>query len=156
MSSVETVLLRSGIVGATDKVGKVLAHHGVKGQRWGVTRSRAEIDSSTHVTQPKPGGKLKTSGGKGAPAHEDAIKTAHTRQLAKSSGLHAVGSKELQDAVNRMNLEANFSRLSVQRENKAKAFVRKLLGDIGKEQISKHAKSTVDAQLSDMLKEKKN
>lgn len=108
----------------------ILRHYGVKGMHWGVRRSRSEIaDGVTRVSQKKPGGKLTVAGGKGVPAHEDAIKIAETKQIAKNSGTHAISNKELQAAVTRMNLEQQFSRLSSQKQSRGKAFVTKLIKD---------------------------
>lgn len=65
-------------------VGTVLAHHGVKGMRWGVRK------------------------GKGAPTHpasEDHTRAAEAGAKAKESGVKALSNKELQDIITRKNLE---------------------------------------------------
>jgi hypothetical protein len=105
-----------------------ISHYGVKGMHWGVRRSREEIASgTTRVTQKKPGGKLVTQGGKGVPAHQDAIAAAQTKQVAKNSGTHALSNKELQQAVTRMNLENQYAKL--QKKNAGQKFAEKLIKD---------------------------
>lgn len=70
----------------------VLAHYGVKGMKWGVRKSRSA-----------PRG----------PASEDHARASAAKAKAKShGGTHALSNKELQDIVNRMNLEQQYSRLN--------------------------------------------
>lgn len=119
----------------------VLKHHGVKGMKWGVRKdgSIGSTSSSTSriarkstdvtVTQ-RPGKFVKTSGGKKQTASEDAVKIAGARQLAKKSTTDSLSTKQLQEAVNRMNLEQQYSRLSKQQDRRGRGarFVRKLIG----------------------------
>jgi preprotein translocase subunit SecF len=83
---------------ATEFVDDFLTHFGVKGMKWGVRKSRT-------VTVSQKGKKLKTSGGAGRPAHEDAIRARTIGQIGKASGLQALSNKELNDYANRLNLE---------------------------------------------------
>jgi hypothetical protein len=89
-----------------------LEHHGVKGQKWGVRHLRDNGSGPVPVeTRIRPGKMVKTSGGKHHSAHEDAVKAATARQKAKKSTLDSLSNRELQDLVNRMNLEQQYSRL---------------------------------------------
>lgn len=97
----------------SDVVEKHLAHYGIKGQRWGVRRN---LDGGVEVsTTSTPGKKVTAKGGKGQPAHEDAIKTAISKQKAKTSTTDSLSTKELQELVNRMNLEQQYSKLTNQK-----------------------------------------
>lgn len=112
---------------------KFFAHYGVKGMRWGVTtKDRAAQRSSPDVTvsQVKPGKFAKTVGGKGLPAHEDAINALVARQKAKSSTTDALSNTELRAAVERMQLEQKYSQLSFANDRRSKGarFVSGLLG----------------------------
>lgn len=130
-------------------IGKFLEHYGVKGMKWGVRKS----DSGPAVaTQKRPGGKVKTKGGEGQPAHPDAKKAAELVRTAKKSRTDALSNDELQAAIRRMQLEQQFSQLEKGRRNAGRKFISKLLGDVGAEQArsvaSTQAAYQVDQQLS--------
>jgi len=119
-----------------DNVENVLSHFGKKGMKWGVrttggragdvilerglglstTRSRARAAASArsarNVTVKDKGKKIKTSGGKGVPAHPDAILASKIGQVVKKSGPKAVSNQSLQTYANRLQLEQNVSRLN--------------------------------------------
>lgn len=84
-----------------------LAHHGVKGQRWGVRRNT----STAKVSVTQKGKKLKTTGGEGRKPAADAVKVAELRQVRKKSGVHALSNDELQAYQRRLNLEQSITNL---------------------------------------------
>lgn len=128
-----------------DAVEAVLAHHGVKGMKWGVRKSggAARAGSPESVTvRAKPGKKVKTSGGRGHHATEDAIGTAVVRQRAKKSSTHSLSNHELQTAIKRMQLEQQFNQLNHQTKSAGGKFVDHLLGRSGNTKADKAARST--------------
>lgn len=90
-------------------VGNFLEHYGKKGMKWGV-RKRDTTPTDVAV-QTKPGKLVKAKGGKFQAPSEDAIRAAMIRQRAKKSSIDSLSNKELQELVNRMNLEQQFHRL---------------------------------------------
>ena len=66
----------------TALVGAVLAHHGVKGMRWGKRKARP-----SH------------------PVSEDHVTAEAASNKAKEGGVKALSNKELQDVITRKNLE---------------------------------------------------
>lgn len=93
------------------QVETILAHYGIRGMKWGIRRSNPGGSDGDSAVQVKvvPGKGVKTSGGKGLPATEDAIKTAIAIQKAKKSGVSSLSSTEMQTAVKRMELEDKFT-----------------------------------------------
>lgn len=90
-----------------DVAWSALEHHGVKGMRWG--RSRSAPTASVSVSQ--KGKKLKTKGGEGRKASPDAVKVAKLRQVRKKSGVSALSNEDLQSYQKRLNLEQSVTSL---------------------------------------------
>lgn len=106
-----------------------LEHYGVKGMRWGVSRSRdARSDREVARREKRPAqdvaalptigltkkskSKVHTEGGEDHPPSDDAVKIALTKQKLKKSGVAALSNKELQELQTRLNLERNVSQLT--------------------------------------------
>lgn len=89
-----------------------LAHYGVQGMKWGVR-----------------GGKTRE-----APSQDSATAKA-IRARAKTSKSKALSNAELQTAINRMNLEQQFKRLSVNEKPAIQRWVASTLLEIGKREV---------------------
>jgi hypothetical protein len=118
----------------SDVVADILAHHGVKGMRWGVRRDR-----SSAVTVSDKGKRLKTKGGHGRPAHTDAVRVRTIGQVGRKSGFKALSNEELQAFNQRLNLEQQAKRLHYNDQSPPKKFILTLLGQTGKQQASEAA-----------------
>jgi hypothetical protein len=127
----------------------ILAHHGVKGMRWGVRR-KATVGAQEVIVSDKRK-KLKTSGGAGHPAHSDAIRARTSGQVAKKSGYKALSNQELQAYTQRLNLEQQAKRLSFEDSSPPKKFVLKLLGQTGKQQASEVANQAASQAIKKTL-----
>lgn len=121
------------IFNAIKAEGKGIKHYGIKGMKWGVRRKDPSASTATDVEVKKvPGKKVQTSGGKNQPVSDDAVKTAISRQKAKSSSTDSLSTKELQELVNRMNLEQQYDRLSTPQKAAGQKFVEDMLKRQGK------------------------
>lgn len=113
---------------------EVLEHYGVKGMKWGKRKSRQTEPNSEDSNRV---GAVKTR-----------VKTQKTTNILTTA--------ELKDAIERMRLEQDFSKLSggidKTRTQKTKAFVAKLLVDTGKQNISQVAQSESKRLLDDQLR----
>jgi len=89
----------------------ILAHFGIKGMKWGVHR-KAKI-----------------------PASHDAQVALDIRAKAKQGKARALTNAELQTAINRMNLEQQFKRLSVNERPPVQRWVASTLLEIGKREV---------------------
>lgn len=103
----------------------ILAHHGIKGQKWGVRRARNRSSDVSVVDRKK---KLKTYGGKGRPAHSDAVVARTHGQVAKKSGFKALSNAELRAYNERLNLEQNAKRLAENDKSRGRQMVNKMIG----------------------------
>lgn len=96
-------------------------HIGVKGMHWGVRKNRG---SSSSPKKPNP---LASS-----PEHlqKQVIRKKRPRQLTN---------KEMQDYINRVNLESQYKSLTMSKKEKGKKYVRDLLAETGKTAIKENS-----------------
>lgn len=147
--------------GTLTEVVDSIVHYGVKGMRWGVRRGdKSSSGPSEVLVKTTPGKRVETAGGKRQPAHEDAIRTAGHRQKAKASTTDSLSTKDLQELVNRMNLEQQYSKLAAgsKRENAGAKFAKDLMKSETQSLLLRGKPgpviSTLDALLSSQSKAK--
>lgn len=125
---------------APDILEEILAHHGVKGMQWGVRRARSRSSDVSVVDKKK---KLKTYGGKGRPAHSDAVVARTHGQVAKKSGFKALSNADLRAYNERLNLEQNARRLSENDKSRGRQMVNKMIGKNAPKAIDVGAKTAM-------------
>lgn len=114
--------------------GEFLEHYGVKGMKWGVRkRDKNPVDVSVKT---RPGKKVKTKGGENYTPSEDAIRAATLRRVAKKSTTDSLSNKELQEAIARMNLEQQYSRLASSDQSIGKKIAKLILGNAGDQELA--------------------
>lgn len=118
-----------------------LEHYGIKGMKWGV-RKNGPTDVVVKAT---PGKRVRTKGGKFHEPSEDAIRAAVAKQKARKSKVDSLSNKELQDLVQRMNLEQQYNRLDPGPHFAGAKFARALLTP-GVADATVSGLSSVDAQ----------
>lgn len=119
-----------------DTVESVLAHYGVRGMRWGVRRTRAQLDSDS----------------------EDA-RTKKTLQgvVAKNRGsTDPLSNQELQTLVTRLNLEQQYSNLTTKdnakRKSNGEKFVSEIVTNVAKKQAQSVLNTVAQNQIDNLLK----
>lgn len=139
--------------GAFGTLDEFLEHYGVKGMKWGVRR-RSPGSSPIEVATPA-GKRVQTRGGSGQKASEDAVRAAVARQKARKSTVDSLSNRELQDLVQRLNLEQQYERLRPRRPSEQVVkFLSDTLIGIGKDEASKYIRSGVSTQLNDAIAKK--
>ena len=130
-------------------VTNLLAHHGVKGMKWGVRRKATVGPQEVIVSDRRK--KIKTSGGRGYPAHADAVRARTTGQIVKKSGAKAISDQELQNYAKRVRLEQDVKRLQYNEASPPVKFVKTLLGQTGKQTAQNAANEVASQQTKKML-----
>ncbi len=92
-------------------------HHGIKGQKWGVRRTPAQLGHETGGS-----GKSRSDGSDTETSSEKA-----PRRTSKSS--QRMTDQELRDAVNRLNMEEQYDNLVARQKDRNTGTVKKMLGD---------------------------
>lgn len=133
---------------APDILEEILAHHGVKGQKWGVRKARNRSSDVSVVDKKK---RLKTYGGAGHPAHSDAVSARTSGQIARKSGTKALSNEQLKAFNERLNLEQNYKRLSYHDKSPPRKFVAKVLGQTGQQQVQESANAVASKQVKKLL-----
>lgn len=108
-----------------DTVEEFLAHFGVKGMKWGVRRSQKELH----------------------PASADHTHAQSIKAKGRNSGVKALSNKDIQDYMNRLNLEKQFK--STTPGGQAKAFVSQLLVGVGKQQATSVVNTAASKAVAD-------
>jgi hypothetical protein len=93
-----------------DSVTAFLKHYGVKGMRWG--KKKASV-----------------------PASADSDKATAIKAKAKVGKAKALSNKELQEVINRMQLEQNFKRLTVNEKTAVSRWISSTLMEVGKREV---------------------
>lgn len=117
-------------VSMSTTVEDILAHHGVKGMKWGRRKSSGPVAVTTSANKK---GVVKTAGGENHPTHPNALSSKLAIQKAKKSGISALSDKELQTIAQRMNLEQQVSKLAANElTNTGEKFVEMIFGEVAK------------------------
>lgn len=96
------------------KSDEFLIHHGVKGMKWGVRRTQAQLDRAANRRASR--------------SPSDDSRRAST---LRKKPMRALSNKELKDVNERLNLEQNYSRLNPSSITKGKNFAKATIATAG-------------------------
>jgi 2'-5' RNA ligase len=121
-----------GEIRMNDKaVDDVLAHFGVKGMKWGVTRSHPAVSlARDHGDKVRDALKI---GGKDA---EDASSVRDLKKKARKGGVRTLTDAELKKLVKRVELEDKYRKIADADKAATKKFIADIIGAVGKEVLS--------------------
>lgn len=103
----------------------ILEHFGVKGMKWGVIRTRRQIDEDSADTVAKK-----------------EVQQKIKRNLGSTGSL---SNAELQKYVTRLELEQKYSRLSSSKKNEGRKFAEEILRNEAKKYVAKGVATAVNA-----------
>src|SRR4051794_35283831 len=110
-----------------ESLDQILEHHGIKGMRWGVRRTRgADGRVSGYSKKVKPGSSADAARAQG-------LKT----QIKLTGGTHSLSNQDLQHLVTRMNLEQQHARLSPSVKSAGAKFTKDVLVQVGKQEAAR-------------------
>ena len=118
-----------------------LQHHGIKGMKWGVRRTDAQLARARGSVGPK------TQQSKPA-AKEEPSKKATSTPAKKSSG--DMTNAELKARIERIKLERELTQLTAKEKSAGRKFVEDVLVNAGKQALT----SFISGKMTDMLNKK--
>lgn len=124
-----------------DKVDAFIAHHGVKGMKWGVRRQSRSKGSASAPTNEKAAPKKTEASGKPTVGKGGRIVSAPKGSEPQVKKTHEISDEELRQRINRINMERQYSQLTGAAPKPSKAagaakFVGDILLDVGKKQAT--------------------
>ena len=114
-SLVDAAMEANGIeYSSPNKVDLVLAHHGIKGQKWGVRRTKAQLGYKTSDKKHKKTAKQTSSTARGKTVAKKAKAGVKKSSKKKSSSedISKLSNEELRKRTERLRLEAEYMRLA--------------------------------------------
>lgn len=111
-----------------------LAHHGIKGQKWGVRRFQNADGTRTAA------GRKREKANREAD-HDKLVKSTNAKELYKNR--KQLSDKELQDRLNRLRNEQALEQMAHAKKNEGKRVAKQILADSGKEILKETAKTTM-------------
>ena len=139
-------------VGA-DAASGVLSHYGVKGMKWGVTRTASQLARAAQQRRSDSVAAKKAA----AEPSEDFKRTLPSR----SKPVSALSNQEIQDLVTRLNLEQNYARLTAESNVKTasavtrgRKYATKLIVDVGQEQVKRVARAAATQKVDKVMSTK--
>lgn len=116
-----------------ERYNNYLAHHGIKGQKWGIRRFQNLDGTRT------PLGKKRERNNQ--VDHDKLVKSTNSKELYKNR--KQLSDKELQDRLNRLRNEQALEQMANARKHKGKQAAKQILADSGKEIAKEIAKTTM-------------
>lgn len=113
-----------------------LYHHGIKGMKWGVRRTDAQLGHPTGKIDLKKTKNKVDAAGTIVTESQNINKKVSSKKQRKMQKQQvqtakAMTDKELRERVNRLNMEQQYARLSTEQMNAGKVNVDKVLAEVG-------------------------
>lgn len=125
----------------------VLAHHGIKGMKWGVRRTPEQLG---YAPRKKRKLSIKIRGQDQTPTKKETPKATSSPNKKKS--VHEMSDDELRQIINRIELERRYSTLTAPQKSKGQAIVTSILAESAKKTATKYTSKAMDKAVESLLK----
>lgn len=131
-----------------DTIEDVLAHHGIKGMKWGVRRKNPSASSGLTIKTAsgevhlKPGDRIVTP---------DARAAHDARKLARDFGVSSLTNAQLKSLNERVQMEQKYAQLFPKKKSMAQkgaSFAVKMLAEIGQQQAKAYVNKQIGIKLA--------
>ena len=141
----------SSLEHSDDPVDDILAHHGIKGQKWGVRRPVGSSGLVSRVVGKKASSEPVSTGLKPRTGSADQIAQDRIQKKIDTNGIHSLSNTELQSYTRRLQLEKDvnkaLSEQSVATKVKTDGFIKKFIKNQGSRQIDRVVNKALDVAM---------
>lgn len=135
----------------SEAVNKFLAHHGIKGQKWGVRRPVGSSGLVSRVVGKKASSEPVSTGLKPRTGSADQIAQDRIQKKIDTNGIHSLSNTELQSYTRRLQLEKDvnkaLSEQSVATKAKTDGFIKRFIKNQGSRQIDRVVNKALDVAM---------
>lgn len=132
-----------------------LYHYGVKGMKWGVRRTRAQLGHDTGTKRKKSSvvSRVKERLTKKKKSATEDSETTEMHKSTKKKKLSEMSDQELRQTIDRMRLEQQYAQLNPQKVSAGKKFFEKAVNEVIVPSVTNAAKSYINGRLDKVVKD---
>lgn len=127
--------------------GQSLIHHGIKGMKWGVVRSEAQLRAVRGAKTPSE----KKASKKGGLFKKKKKVTRTQETVEEKNSIRNMTDEELKRLVQRLNLEKQYRDLNPPRVSAGKKFVDKVMKDVVSPALVNTSKKALESLLTEAI-----